>query len=152
MEIKSNHSLPFLNVLVSHLPNGSLTHQVYHKKTHTDKYLHAISHHHPSQKFVFLKTLVTLAIWISYSQSFPIEKTPLTKALKVINCTASYIKNAFRYVLHPHPNPKNSTINPPLAQVTLPYIQGITNHIFKILSKRNIKTLFKPQTTLSQLF
>ena len=48
MEIEQNNSLPFLDVLVTHNDNGSLSHQVYKKKTHTDRYLNARSHHHPS--------------------------------------------------------------------------------------------------------
>jgi hypothetical protein len=36
MEMEKDKSLPFLDVLISRLPNGSLTHQVYRKKTHTD--------------------------------------------------------------------------------------------------------------------
>jgi hypothetical protein len=39
-----------------------------------------------------------------------------------------------------------------LALISLPYIQGITDHISKLLAKKNIKTLFKPYKTLKQLF
>jgi hypothetical protein len=67
-EMEKDDSLPFLNILISCLPNGSLTHQVYQKKTHTDRYLHAQSHHHPAKKYVVLKTLVTRAIRISDPQ------------------------------------------------------------------------------------
>jgi hypothetical protein len=50
MEVEKNQSLPFLDVLVSRRPDGSLGHTVYRKPTHTDLYLHAKSAHHPDQK------------------------------------------------------------------------------------------------------
>jgi len=39
-----------------------------------------------------------------------------------------------------------------LALIFLPYIQGIIDHISKIIAKKNIKTLFKPHKNLKQLF
>ena len=49
MEAKEENQLLFLDVLVQR--NGdSLTTTVYHKKTHTDWYLHFWSHHHPQAK------------------------------------------------------------------------------------------------------
>lgn len=46
----------------------------------------------------------------------------------------------------------NHSSNSPLAKVSLPYIQGVIDHISQIPSKRNIKTPLKPQRTLIQLF
>jgi hypothetical protein len=39
-----------------------------------------------------------------------------------------------------------------LALVSLFYIQGTTDRIFKILAEENIKIIFKPYKTLKQLF
>jgi len=36
MEIQMDNSLPFLDVLILHQLNGTLTHQAYRKKTHTN--------------------------------------------------------------------------------------------------------------------
>ena len=52
-------SLPFLDVLLSRNDDGSFSHQVFRKKMHTEKYLHANSHHFPAQKLGVLNTLVT---------------------------------------------------------------------------------------------
>ena len=65
MEVQENNRLPFLDVLITKNKDGSLAHQVYRKKTHTDRYLHATSHHHPSQKLGILNTLAIRAIRIS---------------------------------------------------------------------------------------
>jgi hypothetical protein len=58
MEVEQNQSLPFLDVLISRRPDGSLGHTVYRKPTHTDLYLHASSAHHPAQKKGVLHTLI----------------------------------------------------------------------------------------------
>ena len=65
MELETNRSLPFLDVLISNKEDGTIAHQVFRKKTHTKKYLHANSHHFPPQKFGIITTLSTRAHWIS---------------------------------------------------------------------------------------
>ena len=47
MEIQENNFLPFLDVLITKREDGSLSHKVYQKKSHIDRYVHASSHHHP---------------------------------------------------------------------------------------------------------
>ena len=49
MEKKTNGSLPFLDVQIK-MCMGSLDTFVYKKPTHTDRYLHYASHHHPRVK------------------------------------------------------------------------------------------------------
>ena len=46
MELEEDRSIPFLDVLLTRKEDGTLGHEVFHKKTHS--YLHADSHHHPS--------------------------------------------------------------------------------------------------------
>jgi hypothetical protein len=74
MEVENNDSLPFLYVKVTKILDGSLSHQVYRKKTHTEQYLHADSHHHPSQKLGVLNTLATRALKISDDEHLEEEK------------------------------------------------------------------------------
>jgi len=65
INIKENGKLTFLYVLVSKKADGTLGHQVYRKPTHTDRYLHAESHYHPSQKQSAINSLVHRAFIIS---------------------------------------------------------------------------------------
>jgi hypothetical protein len=58
MEVEQSQLLPFLDVLVSRRPDGSLGHRVYRKPMHTDLYLHAKSAHHPAQKKGVLTSLI----------------------------------------------------------------------------------------------
>ena len=82
MEIQENNKLPFLNVLITKKADGSLSHQVYRNKTHTDRYLHAISHHHPSQKIGILNTLATRAVRISDTEHLKRELSHLSRVLQ----------------------------------------------------------------------
>ena len=65
MELEENGSIPFLDILISKRNDGTLSHQVHRKKTHTDRYLHAKSHHHLAQKIGVINTLVTQAMRLS---------------------------------------------------------------------------------------
>ena len=57
-EFEENHALPFLDTLVIRKEDGGIAHKVY-KKTHIEKYIHALSHRHPNQKMGVLNTLFT---------------------------------------------------------------------------------------------
>ncbi|KAK4882178.1 hypothetical protein RN001_005497 [Aquatica leii] len=81
MEIESNGSLPFLDVLVTRKPDGLLGHSVYRKPTHTDRYLHASSHHHPAQKRSVIESLVHRAFSICQPENLDSELRHLTRTL-----------------------------------------------------------------------
>ena len=95
MEIEQNNSLSFLDVLVTRNDNGSLSHQVYRKKTHTDRYLNARSHHHPSQKLGVLNNLEIRALRISDQNHLDHEQNHLKHALQNNGYTSSQIQIFF---------------------------------------------------------
>ena len=96
MEIQENIRLPFLEVPITKREDGSLSHQVYRKKTHTDKYVHASSHHHPSQKQGIIHTLATWAVRISNKEHLENEVGYLTKAIQNNGYIKKYIRRAFK--------------------------------------------------------
>jgi hypothetical protein len=65
--------------------------------------------------------------------------------------STSQVNKVIRSVLHSKYKNSHSS-SPPLALIYLPYIQGIIDHVYNILGKNNIKTLFKHHKTLKQLF
>ena len=81
MEKEDNKCLPFLDVLTMKKQDGSFTHQVYRKDTHTNRYLHVESHHHPAQKISFFNILATRVIRVSDRDHIAQEITHLKKAL-----------------------------------------------------------------------
>lgn len=77
MEKEIDGCLPFLDILISKNSDGSLSHRVFWKKTHTEQYFHASSHHFRAQKLGVLNTLATRALRISDKKSFKKEKSHL---------------------------------------------------------------------------
>jgi hypothetical protein len=149
MELEENDSIPFLDVLIKRKSNGDLGHAVYRKKTHTENYLHANSHHHPNQKLGVLKTLATRAIRISDEAHLDKETDHLTKTFKNIGYKHKDIKNAINRALEKtHDKPTIPKDQNPNRDACLPYIQGVTDRIARVLSKKEIKTSFKPLETI----
>ena len=65
MEGEVNNHIPFLDVLLSKNEDGTLGHKVFRKKSHTNNYLHADSHHYATKKMGVMLTLFTRAFRIS---------------------------------------------------------------------------------------
>ena len=61
LEMEEDHSLPCLDVLLHHQPDGSIQTSVYRKPTHTDRYLDFSSHHPLEHKRSVVKTLFSRA-------------------------------------------------------------------------------------------
>lgn len=58
LEIEQNNQLPCLEILIERKLDGFLNYQVFRKPVHTNRYLHATLHHHPSQKQSILYMLI----------------------------------------------------------------------------------------------
>lgn len=149
MEVEENGSIPFLDVHVTRKPDGSLGHAVYRKKTHTDRYLNANSHHHPMQKATVLKTLTTRAVRISDAEHLQQEKTHLLMSLLQNGYTATEIHRAIRNAEQPK---AKEELAPPEGLAFLPYSKGITDKIGHVLRRYSIKTVFRTNETLGNGF
>jgi hypothetical protein len=73
METESEGHVPFPDIDIYRRPDGFLGHRVYRKPTHTNLYLNAGSHHHPSNKQAALSTLVHRARALCDQDSLPVE-------------------------------------------------------------------------------
>ena len=136
METEENNSLAFLDVKVIRNHDGTLGHSVYRKPTHTNRYLNANSHHHPSQKQGLIKTLVTRAQRICEPKYIKAEMSLLSDALQRNGYSATAIRKAAL--------PKNSApaTEESKGSAYLPYVQNTTDRIARVLRKHNIKTVF----------
>ncbi|XP_030751544.1 uncharacterized protein LOC115879048 [Sitophilus oryzae] len=140
METEENNQLAFLDVLDKR--NGDhLDHTVYRKPTHTDRYLHKLSNHHPSQKQGIIGTLANRPRRICAKDHIQEELNHLNKAFLANGYNEKEIKAA----LAPRQrrldaNEQNNTVN----KAFLPYVSQVTDRIGKVLRKHNIKTIYKP--------
>ena len=144
MEIETNSSLPFLDVLVTRKENQKLGHTVYRKPTHTDRYLHKHSNHHPRQKTGIIKTLTERALRICEPEKLTEELNHLEEALKKNGYTSKEIKRA----THHNYNKDTSDPQPAVGKVFLPYVKTITDRIGRIMAKHKLKIIYKPTTKL----
>jgi hypothetical protein len=143
MELEDKRSIPFLDMLIKRKQYGNLGHAVHRKNTHTKNYLHASSHHHPTQKIGVLNTLATRAIRIFYEDHLDHEKDHLSNIFKSIGYKENFIKNAMKKSIERKRNRPQSMNNYLPGMTTYrPCIQGATNNISRVLSKKETKTSF----------
>ncbi|KAH9641638.1 hypothetical protein HF086_009984 [Spodoptera exigua] len=81
-EKEKDGMLPFLDVLVSRGTDSRLSHTVYRKPTHTDRYLRADSHHHPSYLASVPRTLINRALNLCDPQYIDAEFDHLRQVLE----------------------------------------------------------------------
>ena len=151
MEKEVDGKISFLDVLVSRKSDGKLDHQVYRKPTHTDRYLHFQSNHHPKQKRGVIKTLIDRAKHICNQPHLNSELKHVQSALLANGYNAKDIQRA----IHPrrdsnHRNNKNE-MEEQKGKAFLPYIKSVTDRIGKILQKHQIKSIYLPTQKIKQL-
>ncbi|XP_011862457.1 PREDICTED: uncharacterized protein LOC105559054 [Vollenhovia emeryi] len=155
METEQNSQIPFLDVLVRRNEDGTLSHNVYRKPTHTDRYLHANSHHHPAQKNSVISSLVHRALSISKPAALNGELNHLHRTLTRNGYSSRNINLTIKKLTNMESGQNNNTTpeteKEKIKAVVLPYVRGTTDRISRILSKHNIKAIFKPCNKLSEM-
>ncbi|XP_063924731.1 uncharacterized protein LOC135138683 [Zophobas morio] len=146
MGVETNNCLPFLDVMVTRLPEGRLGHSVYRKPTHSDRYLHATSHHHCTQKRSVIGSLIHRAIKISQPDKLQNELEHLQTSLRQNGYDHHTIKSGIQRRI----NPNSDNISN--RQTYLPFISQVTDRLAKILKSQKVKTIFKPATKIAQIF
>ena len=151
VETEENRSLPFLDVLVSRNKDKSVSHQVFRKKTHTDRYLHANSHHFHPQKVGVINTLVTRALRISDKEHIKEEIDHLEKVFE----ENGYNGKQFRKIVaSANKEKKKKTIEKSddnVQRIFLSYIKGTTDKLAKNLKRNKIQTFFTPPNTIRNM-
>ena len=144
-----DNKLAFLDCLVHHESNGSLSSTVYRKPTHTDHYLQFNSHHPLIHKLGVIRTLNYHAdTIISEAAAIDEEKDHIQKSLN----TCGYPNWAFQKAkktkdLQPGNSVQSSTAANS-TQVTIPYVACTSERIKKNFKSYGISSSFKPINTL----
>ena len=142
--------MPFLDLNVSRGVQGNLETSVFRKPTHTDKYLAFDSHHLICHKKSVAKTLLRRADCSPSSpDSKAEERNYVSNDLKANGYTKAFLCNCQK------PVTTSNTLDerePATGFAVIPYIQGVTEPIKRILNSRNIKVAQNPFQTLGHIF
>lgn len=150
-ETESDGKLPFLDTHIVKKDDGSLKLQVYRKPTHTDQYLNYTSHHPLHQKLGVIRTLYDRKESIVTDLEDKIEEEKkIEKALE----TCGYPKWTFDKVKQQRQSSRTKKVekkdetNKCTGMVVLPYVNGVTERISRVLKSYNVATAMKPHNTL----
>ena len=150
VEMESNGCLPFLDILITRDSDGSLSTAVYRKQTHTDQYLQFSSHHPSSHKLSVCRSLFSRALTHSSSLVQQVEEESLIfQALQKNGYPIIFIKRCQRQSTLKTKPPNTS--DQKTTRITIPYVQGQSESIKRILSPLGIETTFRSQNTLRKI-
>ena len=120
--------------------DGTILTSVYRKKIHIDQYLQFSSHHQIAHKQAVIRTLFTRASRLSSSLIHrSSEECHVVTALQENGYPSCLIQ---KHRTQGRQRQNNS--EKPSARVTLPYIQGMSEAIRRVLGELDIQTAFKP--------
>ena len=148
VERYSSAGIPFLDTLNKILEDGSIEVSVYRKKTHTDRYLQFSSHHPSQHKAAVVRTLYHRAEnLLSLEKNVHNERTYIQSALMDNGYPRQFIKKFNKQ------SSKKEQISGEETKgyVTLPYVQGVTEKIQRVLQSYNIKVSIRPASTLRKI-
>ena len=136
---REGHVISFLDIKIMHNDDGSLSTKIYRKPTHTDQYLQFSSHHPTTHKRAVVSTLLKRATSHCSSNSLVQEER-------------SYVKETLQQNGYPKhfllsqcsPSKKDKEKDDPRSHITIPYIQGVSEAVTRILSDINVQVYMKP--------
>jgi hypothetical protein len=128
VETKSEGHLPFLDFDIYRRPDCSLGHKVCCKPIHTNLYLNATSHHHPSNKQAVLFTLIHRARALCDEDSLQAELVLLKDVFKENGYNNQQIHRALNR------RPHLPQLDEPHSVAFLPVVGNIFNRISRVLA------------------
>ncbi|KAK5644103.1 hypothetical protein RI129_007948 [Pyrocoelia pectoralis] len=149
METENNNELPFLDTLIKKRVDGKFNFRLYRKPTHSNRYLNASSHHHPSQLNAVIKSLIIRSLRLTDDESREDELTNIKTALHQNGYSSKQINRVIKDCNNFTKKP--TTENELKKPLILPYIKGVTDSIANKFPKDKFRKIFKPFTTLQQL-
>ena len=144
-EDEENNSMPFLDTKFTRKEDGSVKSTVYRKKTHTDQYLNFASHHPKHQKLGVVRTLMHRCESITSEEGDKKEEVEhLRGALRVCGYPSWALNKKKKNKI------KTNDINY-RSQVVIPYVEGVSEKVHRVLKKYGVATAIRPHTTLRRL-
>lgn len=148
LEEEKDGRLPFLDTLLTRKEDGTIGHTVYRKPTASGRYIHADSHHHPSQKVGVIKTLAIRAKRLCDTE------VALSKELDHIK--QEFLQNGYTKQVISKAIRESAKINEEAEKekkekVFLPYVAGVSEIIQRKLRPHNLEAVFKPYKKIGDM-
>ena len=123
---------------------------VYRKKWHIDQYLKYASHHPKHQKLGVVRTLMIRRETITSEEGDKKEEVEhLRGALRVCGYP-SWALNKVTYSTKKKKKKKKNDRNY-RSQVVIPYVEGVSERVHRVLKKYGVATAMRPLTALRRL-
>ena len=150
LEREKDRYKPFLDLNVSSWVQGNIETSVYRKPAHIDKYL-AFDFHRP---ICHKKSVDSQPSWVKFclssSLDLKVEKGKyVSNVLKANGYTKTFLRNCQEPVITSSTPDERE---PATGFAVIPYIQGVTEPIKRILNSHNVKVAQKPFQTLEHIF
>ena len=146
VEIEKDRSLPFLDVQITRNANNTLRTTIYQKPTHTNRYLQFDSHHPRHHKIAVAKSLFNrVDTHISNVTDKHIQRREIKEVL-TLNGFPTKFSRYKKACKHTSPDSQHSFS----AFTTLPYIQGVSDKIQRVLNSVGVKVALKPLLTIGR--
>ena len=135
LEEEKEGSLAFLDVEVKRCQDGSVKTAVFRKVTHTDKYLDFNSHHSVQHKESVIRSLVQRGdLYPSDDTDKSSERKHIDQTLRANNYPKRFIRRTCRKIQARSNGAGHRQEGERKPMVVLPYIQGVTERITRILA------------------
>ena len=151
MEVETEGSLPFMDVLFSRKEDGKLSRKVYRKPTHTDRYLQFDSHHPIAVKSGIVKGLVERAIQVSSdTEAKERELSHISEVMQLNGYPRKFVAKAMKQVRRKTPEWNEEEKKTSLARI--PFIDGVSQEIRRIAREVDVKCSFYMPNTLRPMY
>ena len=152
VERYKENGIPFLDTFNMVNDNAIISTTVYRKPTHSDRYLQFTSQHPIQHKASGARTLYSRAMRISSDRTEQREEEKRAfNSLRSNGYPRKFLQNVRRKVRYSTTNTiterKEKSSN---GLVILPYIQGITEQLKRVLEKHRLDASIKPTFTLKE--
>ena len=150
VKYEQNNQITMLDTLIHKNADGRLSIRVYRKNTHTDQYLHFNSHQPLQHKLGVIRTLKHRAKTIfSNIDILDKELNHIQGALSVCVYTKAIWNTSASEKISPKPRTKDYTT--PVGSITIPYVQGVTEGLSRIIRKAGVTVHTKPANTIRNM-
>ena len=150
--LNSSAVIPCLDVLLTRNTDRMIETSLYRKQTHTDRYLDFSSHHPLAHKKSVVTSLLSRAKALSSTAAeCTKEKLNVMRGLKGNGFPARFIRRSAPPLSPTPTHEMDAEQTEKQTTLTLPYIQGLSEPIKRILEQLKVTVRFRPDTTLRKL-